>query len=61
MTSRVAPRRGGPTVTVVADLLRHALQHRSLLVLIVVIVAIVAAAAAFVGQTVAPYTIYPVL
>lgn len=57
----VRRRVGGPTVTVVVDLVRHAFATRSVLLVILVALAVVAAIAAFVGHTVVPWAIYPAL
>ena len=56
-----ARRRGGPTVQVAVDLLRHATATRSWLPLVVLLVAAIAALVVYLGQTVLPWAIYPAL
>lgn len=61
MTRTPARRRGGPYLTVIDDLLRHAIRTRSWLPFLVVLVAALAAALAVLGQAALPYAIYPAL
>ena len=61
MSALPTRRRGGPILTVVDDLIRHAIRTRSWLPFLIVLLAALAAAIAVVGQTVLPYAIYPAL
>lgn len=55
------PRRGGPTLNVIMDVIGQARVTRNWIVLILIVAAAAAAAAAFFGQTVLPWAIYPAL
>lgn len=54
-------RRTGPTPMVLIDLLRHARLSQSWVPLILIALIVVAAIVIFLGQTVAPWAIYPAL
>lgn len=57
----VTPRRAGSTAMVLIDLLRHARLSQSWVPLILIVLIVVAAIVIFLGQTVAPWAIYPAL
>lgn len=55
------PRRGGPVVAVLADLIASAVWGRNWMVVFVVLLTIIAAVVAVAGQAVLPWAIYPAL
>ena len=55
------PRRAGPIVSVVIDLLRQAVWSRRWLVPVVVLIGVAAVLFSFAGQAVLPWAIYPAL
>ena len=61
MTQPIQRSRGGPTLTVIVDLIRSAWWTRNWIIAIAIVLAIAAAIAAVVGQTVLPWAIYPAL
>lgn len=52
---------GGPTLSILLDVVAQARSTRSWLFLLVIVISAVAAATAFVGQAVVPWAIYPAL
>lgn len=61
MTAPSPRRNGGPYIAIASDVIRHALRHRSWLLLIVVLCAVLATILVVAGQSSLPYLIYPAL